>query len=908
MDLKLRFYTSFGESEEAGKLWEQILVNIPTESSALTTMLQRIDKEEFGELDLAALKKSIWRLYCPEDFKSTTLFPAVTEQIVSGNQKPEAEILIDLQKAHFLESFKDCWQEVQEREKAAFSKNKNYPIYESLRKELQEVLNGTSFFSSSYFQRKYGESVLENIKQVLDFINKILKYTPRPYDTSRISLPGELSVLLEDMAENIHENWSALRLEQGWKYGITRNGDLHAHPCLVPYDLLPELEKDYDRQTSLETLKFILAKEYKILPPQAEVSFDSLSASELKSLNVRELLKIQQRLKNDQNCEVKDFLVLGQAFQQLAEKVLSYETFQIGIQRLGGDRKSQLYRDMTFNAARSLADCYAYKEAEKLLRSLYDKGFTDGYITGQLAKIRKTLALKQNDQEYLGEALEFYKQGYESALNLMKLHEHLSDTWYSALDQAIYNGINTATMYMLSHEKALCVETAENVLQLCLSKEETRVSYWDKASMGEACLLEAEIEKAAEYYKEAAAEAPPGDVESMITQIRAICKYLELNTDWISKVFVVPAALIFSGHSIDREGEYRFPNDDEVRVRDEIKAFLDKEKPGFGYCSANPGSELIFIEQMLARDAEVHIYIPYEIENFRRLFEGLQSSWLSRFDKAVEKVTSITVTGTYDEGLNDANRQFNNKYMVGLARLKAESSNCELKALTLWDGEKESNSDSVPGAVSIWNDIGLDYKQIKTAGSKSLQKNKSLRFSDTKVEESLCMLFADVKGYSKLAGEQLILFTKQFMGKSDKIISEYDDQVVIRRSQGDGLFIVFKSIEAAIAVSVGLKEMVLETDWESLGLPGDLTARFALDSGPCYSFTDPIARQFDLSGAHVIRAARLEPVTPPGHIFASEGFAAICALNNLQDHFELAGQVKLPKSYGEMRVYYLDRR
>ena len=777
-----------------------------------------------------------------------------------------------------------------------------------MRKRLKKVIKGDAFFSSDHFKQKYSKKVLENVKQVYDWTSQIDKYKPRPYDTSAINLPEDLSELLEDRAENIHENWSELRISQGWKYGVERNGSRHTHPCLVPYDLLPELEKDYDRQTSLETLKFILAKEYKVFPPKKTVIFDALSPEALKKLNARELLAIQKRLKNEPDADPKDFLTLGQAFQQLAEKVLSYETFQIGLHRLGGEKKSQLYRDMTFNAARSLADCYAYKEAEKLLRNLYNRGFTDGYITGQLAKIRKTLALKLNDQEHLSEALAYYKQGYDEALEEMLVHEKLSEAWYGAVDQAIYTGINTATMYMLSNNKKLCDDTAENILQLCSSKETAKLSYWDKASMGEACLLEGDISSASRYYKEAAAEAPQGDEESMIKQSRTICTYLKLDTEWISQVFIVPAAVVFSGHSVDREGEYRFPQDDEARVTESIKSFIDKEKPGFAYCSANPGSEVIFIEQMLATSAEVHVYLPYEVENFRRLFDGLDSCWLTRFNVIIDKVTSVTITGTFDEGLNDANRQFNNKYMAGLARLKSETSNCVLKALTLWDEVVDSKSDNVSGAISIWKDIGISFELIKTKGSKSIQKDRTLRFSETKVEESLCMLFADVKGYSKLAGEQLILFTNQFMGKSDKIISEYDDQVVIRRSMGDGLFIVFKSIEAAIAVSVGLKEMVLETDWESLGLPGDLTARFALDSGPCYSFTDPIARQFDLSGAHVIRAARLEPVTPPGHIFASEGFAAVCALNNLQDHFELAGQVKLPKSYGEMRVYYLDKR
>ena len=55
----------------------------------------------------------------------------------------------------------------------------------------------------------------------------------------------------------------------------------------------------------------------------------------------------------------------------------------------------------------------------------------------------------------------------------------------------------------------------------------------------------------------------------------------------------------------------------------------------------------------------------------------------------------------------------------------------------------------------------------------------------------------------------------------------------------------------------------------------------------------------------MIRAARLEPLTPPGHIYASEGFAALCAANRVEADFEAAGSIILPKSYGQMRIYHL---
>ena len=89
-------------------------------------------------------------------------------------------------------------------------------------------------------------------------------YIPRPIDTSGINLPEELNPLLEAMAKNVHEIWAQERLNQGWTYGEKRNDTLKHHPCLVPYEDLPEDEKIYDRNTSVETLKLILKLGFKI--------------------------------------------------------------------------------------------------------------------------------------------------------------------------------------------------------------------------------------------------------------------------------------------------------------------------------------------------------------------------------------------------------------------------------------------------------------------------------------------------------------------------------------------------------------------------------------------------------------------------------------------------------------------
>lgn len=90
------------------------------------------------------------------------------------------------------------------------------------------------------------------------------KYNPTPVDTSDIKLSDDLCSLYETMAKNVHEMWAKKRIEQGWKYGKERNDARKEHPCLIPYEELSELEKNYDRNSSIETLKLIIKMGFEI--------------------------------------------------------------------------------------------------------------------------------------------------------------------------------------------------------------------------------------------------------------------------------------------------------------------------------------------------------------------------------------------------------------------------------------------------------------------------------------------------------------------------------------------------------------------------------------------------------------------------------------------------------------------
>ena len=89
-------------------------------------------------------------------------------------------------------------------------------------------------------------------------------YTPDPIDTSTVRLPWELENLTELLSRNAHDVWARQRMADGWRWGPERDDNRKLHPCLTPYDELPESEKTYDRGTAMETVKVILALGFRI--------------------------------------------------------------------------------------------------------------------------------------------------------------------------------------------------------------------------------------------------------------------------------------------------------------------------------------------------------------------------------------------------------------------------------------------------------------------------------------------------------------------------------------------------------------------------------------------------------------------------------------------------------------------
>jgi class 3 adenylate cyclase len=160
--------------------------------------------------------------------------------------------------------------------------------------------------------------------------------------------------------------------------------------------------------------------------------------------------------------------------------------------------------------------------------------------------------------------------------------------------------------------------------------------------------------------------------------------------------------------------------------------------------------------------------------------------------------------------------------------------------------------------------------------------------------------------FSKLDEDGVVRFGKHFLGAIGRLIATSAYAPVLKNTWGDGLFFVFASVRHAGLFALALRDLVNGTNWASSGLPVGMNLRIALHAGCVFRYTDPITERPNYLGTQVSRAARIEPVTPPGHVYASESFAALTSAEGVAEFTcDYVGQTPLAKGYGTFPTYHV---
>ncbi|HEY9304041.1 MAG TPA: adenylate/guanylate cyclase domain-containing protein, partial [Mycobacterium sp.] len=169
-------------------------------------------------------------------------------------------------------------------------------------------------------------------------------------------------------------------------------------------------------------------------------------------------------------------------------------------------------------------------------------------------------------------------------------------------------------------------------------------------------------------------------------------------------------------------------------------------------------------------------------------------------------------------------------------------------------------------------------------------------------------LFGDIHGFSKLTDTQLPGFTEKIMGTLGEVAHRHQKHIAFVNTWGDGIFVVFHNAGRAAACALDMQDAMNTIDLNAAGLPETLKLRLGGHLGPVYELHDPVTDRPNYYGAHVSRAARIEPITPEGCVYVTETFAAMLALYNAgQFSCDYVGNTEMAKHYGRLRMFLLRR-
>jgi class 3 adenylate cyclase len=591
------------------------------------------------------------------------------------------------------------------------------------------------------------------------------------------------------------------------------------------------------------------------------------------------------------------------------EPLLAYNAVQEGLQAQPGSLRLRQLKGL------AVARSGDIERANRLLQALADEGGANSETLGMLARTHKDLALRTDGlvrDSHLAAAFQIYHRAYQGAL-AGGVH---ADAWYT--------GINAATIAVLQGDLTKARQIAGEVKELCvraLAKAQAAPDYWLEATLGEAALILGEEAESIAHYTQAAALGAGryGNLASTRRQAELLAARLPGRSAWLSAILRIPPVLVYTGHMIDHPGRPhpRFPIEIEAAVSAVIRERLARVRPLAAYGSAACGSDILCLEAMRDLGGETHIVLPFPAAEFHRVsVDFAPGGWGERFERVLAAATSVTVTSEHRARGSAATFEYANFILTGIARLRSQVLQTDLQGLAIWDAQPPGGGGGAASLVGLWKSQQVETGEVRladlrgTAPEAAPIPESSLlgeRPPGGFTHEIRAMLFADAVGFSGLSEDQTPHFITEFLGAVAALSATTEQRPEHVETSGDGLYMVFRSVRDAGHYALALNRLVTGTDWSARGLPGGLNIRIALHCGPVYCGRNPITGAPLYTGPHTSRTARIEPVTPPGQVYASSAFAAVAAALGVDGlSLQYVGRIPLAKSYGMLALYLVN--
>ena len=508
--------------------------------------------------------------------------------------------------------------------------------------------------------------------------------------------------------------------------------------------------------------------------------------------------------------------------------------------------------------------------------------------------------------------------------------------------QNYWSGINAASMILIL-DKNQTDKAKELVKKVIASVEKSFAGppekindeerYWGEATLGEAHILMGDLQKAEVHFDNAlnAYEEMSGlnfHLRSSTKKQLGLLKAegIEVPSHILDK-FPPLKVVVFTGHMIDQTNrkEERFPNRLEEPVRNEIRKKLIEITPDISYSGAACGADLIFLEEMLKLKKEVNVILPFAEEDYIKESVSIVSgNWEHRFNEVLKKVNSKKFV-TKEQYLGDNILfSFGGEIFQGYGHLRAFREQTKATLLTVLDPESQSVIGGTVEIIEHWTDkenleeinlrkllsefpnphLTADSKENLPIddpcdGSSANQGNRVIR----------TMLFSDIAGFSKLREDNYPIFVDKFLRDIAEEINPFDPEPLFINTWGDAIFAVMTDKNAVAMANYAT--CLLTAVQKARKHLSQLNIRIALHAGPVFETENPIAKdkkKKNYYGSHVNRAARIEPITPPGAILVSEQFAALLTVQQSQaPRFKLdyMGNLSLAKNFDKQGAYKL---
>ncbi|HEX8640250.1 MAG TPA: adenylate/guanylate cyclase domain-containing protein [Allosphingosinicella sp.] len=469
-----------------------------------------------------------------------------------------------------------------------------------------------------------------------------------------------------------------------------------------------------------------------------------------------------------------------------------------------------------------------------------------------------------------------------------------------------FPGINAATLALLAGEEP-CARALAAAL-LGDPAVAAAADYYAAATRAEALLVLRRPEEALAVLELPAVRgwSDHGARCSTARQLAMIARHIGLS-DAERRCLLLPLApprvAHFCGHMFAADAA------DEARLRDAIDAVLAQEAIGFAFGALACGSDLVFAEAALARGIELHAVLPFADEDF--LAQSVRpggEGWVERHRACRDRAASVTLATDTEFLGDDSQYSYASAMAMGLARLRAEHLGGEAIQVAVWDGVPPAGPAGTGADVAAWRAQGgrtvvvapglVDRDLVRPAANVIGPFERTLA----------AILFTDFAGFSTLKETALPAFWGGVMRSVAEVLDRHGDAVDCRNSWGDALYAVTGSAPEAADIALELQDALAAFDYATLGLDGTGGMRIGAHYGPAYRTVDHITGRTTFYGTEVSKAARIEPVTPPGAVFVTEPMAAVLALESA-DRFDCryVGRIALAKKYGEYPMYRLTR-